>query len=56
MHKNFGGKSGEKITVGRSRHRWNDNIRMDLRNLSGRLLNECTWLRIGTSGGPLLRR
>jgi len=33
--------------------RWEDNIRMDLREIKGQVWNGCSWLRIGTSGGLL---
>jgi hypothetical protein len=33
--------------LGRPRHRWVDNIKMDLREIGS------IWLRIGTSGGLL---
>jgi hypothetical protein len=41
------GKPQRKRPLGRPRHRWEDNIKMDLREI-GR-----GWLRIGTSGGLL---
>jgi hypothetical protein len=42
------GKPEGKRPVGRRRHRWVDNIKMD-----GMLWNGLIWLRIGTSGGLL---
>jgi hypothetical protein len=41
----------ERITR-RSRHRWEDNLRMDLREISW-VWTGFTWLRIGTIGGLL---
>jgi hypothetical protein len=47
--KDFGGKSRSKRLPERTRHGWDDNIEMDLRERrwSG------IWFRIGTSGGLL---
>jgi hypothetical protein len=36
---------------GRPRHRWEDNITSDLRELGGKVWTGCIWIRIGTSGG-----
>jgi hypothetical protein len=44
------GKPEGKRPLGRPRRRWEDNIRMDLREIGWTGL---IWLRIGTSGGPL---
>jgi hypothetical protein len=38
-----------KRPLGRPRHRWEDGIRMDLRDWMG-ALSGFNWLRIGTSG------
>jgi hypothetical protein len=43
------GKPEGKRPLGRPRRRWEDNIRMDLREVWTGLI----WLRIGTSRGPL---
>jgi hypothetical protein len=44
------GKPDRKTPIGRPRHRWVDDIKMDLRKLQlGDM--DVTWLRIGTSGG-----
>jgi hypothetical protein len=43
------GKPEGKRPLGRTRRRWEYNIRMDLRGIWSGLI----WLRIGASGGPL---
>jgi hypothetical protein len=47
------GKPEERRPVGRPRHRWEDNIRMDLREMGGEVWTGFVWFRIGTSGGLL---
>jgi hypothetical protein len=48
------GKPGEKRPVGRPRRRWEDGIRMDLREISmGGGWIRFDWLRTGTGGGLL---
>jgi len=47
------GKPERKRPLERTRHRWEDNIRMDLREVRGKVWSGCIWLRIGTSGGLL---
>jgi hypothetical protein len=47
------GNSEGKRPLGRPRHRWEGNIRMDLGRYGGRVWNGCIWLRTGISGGPL---
>jgi hypothetical protein len=43
-----------KRPLGRPRHRWEDNIRMDLRERENWVVwTGLIWLRIGTSGRPL---
>jgi hypothetical protein len=42
--------------LGKRMRRWEDNIRMYLRKIDGKLWNGFIWLRIGTSGGLLLTR
>jgi hypothetical protein len=42
---------GNKL-LGRPRHWWQDNIKIDLRE-DGMVWTLLIWLRIGTSGGPL---
>jgi hypothetical protein len=39
--------------VGKSRCRWEDNIRTDLREIGRNFGIVFIWLRTGTSGGPL---
>jgi hypothetical protein len=44
----------KKRPVGRHGCRWEDNIRMDLREVGwGGVWTGCVWLRIGSSIGPL---
>jgi hypothetical protein len=45
----FSGKPETKRPLGRPRHRWVDNIKLDL----GVVWTGLVWLRIGTSGGLL---
>jgi len=47
------GKPEKMRPLGRPRHRWGDNIRMDLGEMGGRVWIGCIWLRIRTSGGLL---
>jgi hypothetical protein len=47
------GKPEGKRPLERYRHRWENNIRMDLREWHGRAWTGCIWLRIGASGGIL---
>jgi hypothetical protein len=42
-----------KRPLGRSRHRWEDGIKMDLREIGWGVWVGFTWLRIGISGGLL---
>jgi hypothetical protein len=44
-----------KRPLGRSRHKWMDNIKMDLREIGwdGMVWIGLIWLKIGTSGGLL---
>jgi hypothetical protein len=46
------GKPEGKRPLGRPRHRWVDNIKMDLREI-GMVWTGSIWLRIKTSGGLL---
>jgi hypothetical protein len=49
------GKPEEKRPLGRPRHRWVDNIKIDLREIGwdGMVWTGSIWLRIGTSRGLL---
>jgi hypothetical protein len=49
------GKPEGKRPLGRPRHRWVDNIKMDLREIGwdGMVWTGSIWFRIGTSGGLL---
>jgi hypothetical protein len=49
------GKPEGKITLGRPRRRWEDGIKMDLREIGWGtgVLSGFTWLRRGTVGGLL---
>jgi hypothetical protein len=42
-----------KRPFGRPRHRWEDNIKMDLQEVRFWLWTGSSWLRIGTGGGHL---
>jgi hypothetical protein len=42
-----------KKPLGRPSHRWEDNIKLDLRKMRGRVWNEFIWFRIWVSGRPL---
>jgi hypothetical protein len=52
MYKILGGKREGKRPLGRPRHRWENGIRMDPREIGwgGRVWIGFDWLRIGTSG------
>ena len=45
------GRPEGKISLGRSRRRWKDNIKMDLQEVG--VWTGWKWLRIGTVGGHL---
>jgi hypothetical protein len=47
------GKPEGKRPLGRPRHRWEDNIKMDLQEVGCRGTIGSSWLRIGTGGGHL---
>jgi hypothetical protein len=44
------GKPEGRRPLGRPRHRWVDNIRMDLGEWDGVMWTRFVWLRIGASG------
>jgi hypothetical protein len=47
------GKPEGKSPLERSRHRWKDNIKMDLQEMRCGVWTGSSWLRIGTGGGHL---
>ena len=47
------GKPEGKRPLGRSRHRWEDNIKMDLQEVECGGMDWMIWLRIGTGSGHL---
>ena len=47
------GKPEGKRPLGKPRHRWEDNIKMDLQEVGGGCGDRWSWLRIGTGGGHL---
>jgi len=52
VHRVLVGKPEGKRPLGRPRRRWEDNIKMDLREMGG-VETGRSWLRIGTDGGLL---
>jgi hypothetical protein len=53
VYRDLVGKPEGKIPLGRARRRWEDGIRMDLREIGWEVQSGSGWLRIG-SGGRLL--
>jgi hypothetical protein len=53
VYKVLVGKPEEKRPLGRPRRRWEDGIRMDVREISLGLWIGLEWLRTGTGGGLL---
>jgi len=50
----FGGRPAGKKPLGRPRHRWENNIKMDLQEVGWwGAKTGSIWLRIGTGGGHL---
>jgi hypothetical protein len=47
------GKPEGRRPLGRPRHRWEDNIKMDLREVRWGAWTGSIWFRIGTGGGVL---
>jgi hypothetical protein len=47
------GKPEEKSPLVRPRSRWEDGIKMDLRDIGWGVWSGSTWLRIGVAGGLL---
>jgi len=52
VHRVLVGKLEGKRPLGRSKRRWEDNIKMDLREVGG-VETGWSWFRIGTGGGHL---
>ena len=52
VHRVLVGKPEGKRPLGRPRRRWEDNIKIDLREVGG-VETRWSWLRIGTDGGHL---
>jgi hypothetical protein len=50
------GKPEGRRPLGRPRRRWEDNIKMDLREVGWGAQTRLIWLRIGTGGGLLCIR
>jgi hypothetical protein len=50
------GKPEGKKPLGRPKHRWEDNIKMDLQEVGEVVGTGWSWLRIGTDGGLLWER
>ena len=53
VHRVLVGKPEGKRPLGRSRRRWEDNIKMELQEVGGVVGTGWSWLRIGTGGGHL---
>jgi hypothetical protein len=55
VHRVLVGKPEGKRPLGKPRHRWEDNIKMDLQEVGrgGVVGTGWSWLRIGTGGGHL---
>jgi hypothetical protein len=53
LHKVLVGKPEGKSTLERPRHRWEDGLKMDLRETGWGVWSGFTWLRIGIVGGLL---
>jgi len=47
------GKPEGKRPLGRHRHRWEDNIKMDIQEVGCGVWTGSSWLKIGTGGGHL---
>ena len=53
MHRVLVGKPGVKRPLGRSRPRWDYNIKMDLQEMGCGVRTGLSWPKIGTGGGHL---
>jgi hypothetical protein len=49
----FVGKPKGKTPVGRPRHRWEDNIKIDLGEIGWAIRTGLIWFMVGTSDGTL---
>jgi hypothetical protein len=47
------GKAERRRQLGRQRRRWEDNIKMDFREVGSKAWTGLIWLKIGTSSGLL---
>jgi hypothetical protein len=47
------GRPEGRRSLGTPRHRWEDNIKMDLQEVGWEAWTGLSWLRIGTGGGLL---
>jgi hypothetical protein len=53
VYRELVGKPEGKRPLGRARSRWEDGIRMDLREIGWGVQSGSGWLRIGSGGGLL---
>ena len=53
VHRVLVGKPEGKRPLGRPRHKWEDNIKMNLQEVGGGCGTGWSWLRIGTGGERL---
>jgi hypothetical protein len=53
VHRILVGKPGGKRPTGKTRQRWEDNIKMDIQEVGGVLWTGWNWFRIRTFGGHL---
>ena len=53
VYRVLAGKYERKKLLGRPRHRWNDNNKMDLQKVGCGTWTGLIWLRIGSGGGHL---
>jgi hypothetical protein len=53
MYRVLVGKTEGKRPLGRPRHRWENGIKIDLREIVGGVWSGFTWLRLGIVGGLL---
>jgi hypothetical protein len=53
VHRVLMGKPEGNRPLGRPKRRWEDNIKMDLRDVEGGCGARWSWFRIGTGGGHL---